>query len=172
MKWWKFLEFECGEGHVFHISPTKLIHRGQWCPICAAKTAKARGIESRKSIREIASFAEANGGSLLSSVSKGAHTKHLWRCGVGHDFHATPANVLMGKWCPKCSKLRVKEETRRKYEGRFIEFLAEKGGKIAEGKYLAAKKKLTIQCEYDHVWSTTPDSILHGSWCPDCRKGK
>ena len=46
------------------------------------------------------------------------------------------------------------------------------GGECLSEKYVNAHTKLLWQCSEDHQWSATPDSVKHGSWCPECARLK
>ncbi|WP_430811601.1 MULTISPECIES: zinc-ribbon domain-containing protein [unclassified Carboxylicivirga] len=160
------LDFICKHGHKFKKSPSHIIHRGQWCPVCS----KIENKQSTKEIEELRKIAKIYGGVLISDSSLGAHSHHIWRCSKGHEFNSTPANVSQGKWCPICAKIKRKEKTRKEYEDKFLKVLKNKGGRISEGFYKSIKQPVLVTCGHGHVWSARPESIFKGSWCPDCKK--
>lgn len=45
-----------------------------------------------------------------------------------------------------------------------------RGGQCLSNVYLGARKKLEWVCANGHKWSTTPEVINRGSWCPTCKK--
>ena len=44
----------------------------------------------------------------------------------------------------------------------------EKLGKCLSSEYSGVKAHYDWECEHGHTWSATADSILRGSWCPNC----
>lgn len=162
------LEFECQHGHRFLKAPTKIIHRGQWCPKCSLQTQRDRGKKLRKPVSRLRQLAEQHDGQLLSEKSLGSHRKHLWTCRFGHEFAATPANVLKGRWCPVCAKSKIRE----RHKHRFEEMVAGRGGQIINGEYHHSREKVTLRCMVGHTWEVMPVSIRSGSWCPTCARMK
>jgi thiol-disulfide isomerase/thioredoxin len=45
-----------------------------------------------------------------------------------------------------------------------------KGGECLSKKYFGALKKIKWKCSNGHIWSTTPDKIRRGRWCPRCSR--
>jgi len=43
-----------------------------------------------------------------------------------------------------------------------------RGGKVISEIYVSNNKKMDIQCEHNHLWNTTPDSIFSKRWCRYC----
>jgi hypothetical protein len=54
-----------------------------------------------------------------------------------------------------------------KYAKKFREYVESKGGTLLT-PYITAKKKVKILCEHGYKWTTTPNSIYQGNWCPHC----
>ncbi len=50
---------------------------------------------------------------------------------------------------------------------KFREFVENKGGVLLT-PYFSAKSELTIICEKNHYWKTTPNSVYQGNWCSSC----
>jgi len=73
--------FRCQKGHVFKQSPTRIVHKGTWCPKCAylANADKKRiGIEAvREKAREM-------GGECLSDHYETQNDRGWFRCAEGH----------------------------------------------------------------------------------------
>lgn len=61
-----------------------------------------------------------------------------------------------------------------KYMGKIItiheaqENAKKRKGLCLSKTYKHAHSKLKWKCKKGHIWSATPDSIKHGSWCPKC----
>lgn len=50
-------------------------------------------------------FAKSYGGDCLSKKYLGGKEYLEWRCSEGHEFKATPNNLLSHKnWCPECKR--------------------------------------------------------------------
>lgn len=59
--------------------------------------------------------------------------------------------------------------SRTKYDILFFKNLASnKKGECISDNYINANSKLTWECEKGHTWNAIPNSILRGTWCPDC----
>jgi hypothetical protein len=43
-----------------------------------------------------------------------------------------------------------------------------KGGECLSAHYIAIKTKAKWKCKFGHQWSAVPDSVLRGTWCPQC----
>ena len=49
---------------------------------------------------------------------------------------------------------------------------AEKGGLCLSDNYVDALTKLRWQCSKNHIWEATPETIINGSWCPECARAR
>lgn len=126
---------------------------------------------TRYCIQDLRDFAAGKNGECLSPNYQGSHTKHRWKCSHGHDWEATPNQIINKKtWCPQCSYQQLKVFT---YTiGEMRQAAAKHGGKCLSPEYLGTHRKLLWECREGHRWQTTPHSILnHGTWCPECRGG-
>ncbi len=165
------LEFQCGIGHVFTAQPVNIVHNSQWCPICAKQKQRMQAVLQRKPIQALRALAIDREGVLLSSESGGAHNKHHWRCAAGHTFWMTPANVLMGKWCPQCGRARVARAVSQSQGAILDKVIKDRGGMILSGSYKTARTKVHIRCAAGHEWNARPDAVIRGGWCPKCKGG-
>ncbi|PCJ29218.1 MAG: hypothetical protein COA94_02045 [Rickettsiales bacterium] len=80
-------------------------------------------------------------------------------CKNGHEFEMTPSNVKSGHWCPKCLATRAEEKLKA--------VILERGG-ILLSDYVRNYDRVTIQCENNHEFRMTPNSVKSGRWCPKC----
>ncbi|OOZ61597.1 zinc-ribbon domain-containing protein [Solemya velum gill symbiont] len=84
-----------------------------------------------------------------------------FRCQNGHEWQASPGNVMRGTGCPHCptrsslSKSAVNER------------IADRRIKLI-GNYSNARTKTTFKCSKGHEWLATPGSVMRGSSCPVC----
>lgn len=53
-------------------------------------------------VSSLQKLAKERRGELLTSYYLGYGVKHIWRCHFGHEWTATPRDVLFGTWCPSC----------------------------------------------------------------------
>jgi len=118
------------------------------------------------SIKDMKELAQKRGGKCVSEKYINAITKLKWQCSREHIWEAIPISIIRGSWCPECSgskKKNVKD----------MQTLAKKqGGKCLSNKYISNKAKLKWKCIRGHVWEAVPSSILSGTWCPICARGR
>jgi hypothetical protein len=109
-------------------------------------------------------LAKRKGISFLSKNYLGMNILHLWKCSMGHEWHARPGNINYiphGK-CPKCSnKKRVSIDDLNKQ-------IIAKGGELLTDKIINVKSYIKIRCNQKHEWETQVNSIRGGKWCPVC----
>jgi hypothetical protein len=85
------------------------------------------------------------------------------KCKRGHIWRPVPKNIVYNyTWCPTCS-FRSRIRLKRKFE----EAVTEKNGII-----LTDCRKIflpvTVQCQNEHTWTTTPQDVIDGLWCSEC----
>lgn len=116
------------------------------------------------SIESLRQLASERGGELLSQSYRGCNTDHEWRCSAGHQWLAMPSNVRnRGSWCPHCL-------TARRNRTEDMQRLAAKRGGKCLSEYKGRFTHLEWECSAGHRWSTTPGSVMAGSWCPHCAR--
>lgn len=87
--------FRCKRGHEWETTGHRIM-RGAWCVQCVHDNKKL-GIELMRQI------AHERGGACLSEQYVNSATKLQWECHRGHHWHAIPAAVRKGHWCPLCA---------------------------------------------------------------------
>lgn len=105
------LKVQCRRGHKWEPRADSL-RGGSWCPKCPA-------IEKRVSIADVRALAVERGGRLLSAAYKNNESPLEWICDAGHVFKSNWANVISGRWCPRCSESRSERITRAHFEQLF-----------------------------------------------------
>jgi len=90
-------QFRCKHGHEWKSTGHRIL-RGSWCPTCI-RTEKSLGLEIMRKI------AQERGGACLSEQYQNAATKLHWECHRGHRWHAVPAAIRRGHWCPECAHM-------------------------------------------------------------------
>ena len=150
------LSWQCKHGHTWKAMASNVLYRNSWCPQCA--------VTGPLGIKPLQDHAAALGGQCLAVEYKNVKFTVMWRCSNGHEWQATPKNVLhSGSWCPKCAKnapiglQRVQDHA------------ISLGGQCLTTTYRNSHQKLTWTCRFGHSWSASAGSVLYnGSWCPTC----
>lgn len=143
--------FKCSEGHTWEARPSNVLN-GRNCPHCAKQFPLSKAVvNNRISKRSI---------KLVGDYSNNFN-KTTFRCSEGHEWEASPANVLAGTGCPQCAgniKL-TKEEVNDRIADRGIKLL---------GDYINNSSVTLFTCKKGHMWNTAPAVVLSGSGCPEC----
>lgn len=154
------LKWQCKDGHIWSANPNNIKNnakpdgtKGNWCPKCVQR--------KKYTIDEVKKFAQTKGGECISDTYERSQGILKWRCKNNHEFNASFFNVnTKGGWCQECKK----DNLFQKYK----DIAKERGGKCLSEKYNGTHSKLSWMCDKGHKWSTTPNSIKGGSWCPEC----
>jgi hypothetical protein len=123
----------------------------------------------RWTIVKLREIAGRKGGECISTVYRGIHAKHEWRCGKAHpNWWATANSVIRGSWCDSCSHQRVGENKTLTLEG-WQKRADERGLDLLSTEYLGAKNKIHVRCRRcSHNWQVQANSMLGGKNCPNC----
>ena len=119
------------------------------------------GVYSPNNLERMKKKAEEREGECISTAYINDSTNLRWRCKEGHEWDATPSNVLRGTWCPYCLG---RHQTIN--DMRAIAKL--RGGECLSFKFIKNNIKLKWRCKKGHEWKANPNSIKRGSWCPYC----
>ncbi len=103
-----------------------------------------------------------------------AHDKILWKCiKCENVWKSTYANISIGRGCPKCA---INKNTKRMiFTNEDIDKkLISENRKIKRMEdYITAKHSIKWKCLVcTHIWTTTPDKIIHKTGCPQCANNK
>lgn len=115
-------------------------------------------------LKEMRRIAEARGGKCLSENYLNAKTYIEWSCHLGHVWPAAPDKIRHGEWCPVCANCQPHSI------GLMQELAARRGGKCLSAEYQSVRISLEWRCQEGHTWTTSPASIILGSWCPHCAR--
>lgn len=146
--------FECSSGHRWEATPNA-IKNGKGCPVCDSFT------ETDMSNWLL----DSGNGIVMIGKYGGTKIKTKFQCQHGHQWDARPDNIKKGDNCPICS---VKNRSISTEE--FSEWLMNKdSGVKLLSNYINAHSKITLRCENEHEWETTPNTIKNGRGrCPKC----
>ena len=158
------IPLRCQQGHSWETNADSL-HRGKWCPFCAASQ---KASKSRNSIERIAAIAESRGGSLLSTTYSNGRAPLTWRCQRGHEWLASFNTIRCGSWCPTCA--RARQSMDRRQSKRWAEFAALHGGEFEGYESDRPRARLRFRCQAGHAWLATASSSGRGAWCPRCSR--
>jgi len=89
------LRWVCAKGHVWLATPAHVL-AGSWCPRCASS--------AQWTLPQMRALARDRGGVCLSNRYVKSRVRLRWRCSQGHEFEATPAAVMAGRWCLPCKR--------------------------------------------------------------------
>ena len=84
--------FECAEGHQWETTPNSVM-AGCGCPSCA----------DRALTKEIVNARIAERGIELVGDYVTVNTRATFACAEGHQWDATPSNIMTGRGCPSCA---------------------------------------------------------------------
>ena len=149
------LYWECAQGHRWSAKPAH-IASGVWCPSCNG------GV--RGNIERLQNIAIERGGKCLSKTYINSLTHLTWECVHGHQWKASPSNIVQGTWCPDCagsSPLSIAV---------LQQFAESKKGKCISDHYINSATKYEWQCSRGHIWFAKASNIRTGHWCPKCAR--
>lgn len=106
-------------------------------------------------------------GTLVSTSYLGSKYKYEVMCKSGHLFKINIDNLRSGKWCPSCSKYRVRYSIDDMHN-----FAQSKNGKCLSVKYISNDSKLKWLCENGHIFFKEYSKVRTGQWCNQCSKRK
>lgn len=99
------LIWQCKNGHIWRASYDNVM-KGTWCKICSLQKMAEN---NRIGIKKMKAIAAKQGGRCLSNIYINNKSKLLWKCSQKHSWEAIPSNIMQGKWCPDCARIRKHE---------------------------------------------------------------
>lgn len=138
---------------------------GQGCPICgrnrAAEKLKLTNAEFLKRVDAI------NPNIQILGTYKKSSEKLSVRCKVcTYEWQASPSHLMIDAKCPKCSN-NIRRSTQY-----FVDEMKDINPTVEIlGVYSGRKNKILVRCiECGSEWYPTPNNLLKGSGCPNCKK--
>ncbi len=151
-------KWTCKQGHEFEMrwdTLTRFSSEKEWCSQCRAP-----------SLEVLQSYAQKNGGELISPKFIRAKDHYEWRCSMGHVWKAIWFNIKAGGWCPRCPRNKYSIVDLQKYA-------SSKGGKCLSYTYDGYHEHHLWECSKEHIWKATWTNIKDGkTWCSECHKEK
>lgn len=103
----KNIRLRCARGHEWEARPAHVTNNGTWCPKCAnvARSETPRIVSSPWQAEErFRATVVEKGGEVVGHYA-GTMAGVRLRCSHGHEWKATPLNVVHhGSWCPTCAR--------------------------------------------------------------------
>jgi very-short-patch-repair endonuclease len=174
-KYW----FDCECGHIFDSVLTTII-KDHWCPYCSNQ--KLCDLEDCKSCFE-KSFASNDKSKYWSeknkvkprNVFKGSNKKYWFNCICGHSFNSSLTQISQDHWCHYCSnqKLCDLEDCKSCFEKSFAsndksKYWSNKNEINPRDVFKSSSKKYWFNCDKQHIFYSSINSISRGTWCPYC----
>lgn len=156
------------DGNEWKVTPSDLLS-GCGCPICG----RIRIGNSRRKTNEdfLKRLYEVTTSVTPLEDYIDASTKILCKCNVcNNEWEIKPNHLLNGHGCPICG--RAKSDTKRRVTNEeFVNRVSQVNPNITiKSKYTIAKEKVECQCNIcNNVWSATPNHLLQGKGCPNCK---
>lgn len=152
------LTWRCSCGTEWDAKPGQ-VKRGTWCPRCGIKSA---GRKKALSIEKMQDLARGRHGQCLSEEYFTNRHPLVWQCKFGHQWSATPAHIVAGRWCPECAG--VKELSLAEMD----QIASTRKGQCLSKTYVNSNRELKWQCDRGHIWMAAPHHVKAGRWCPKC----
>lgn len=154
---------ECG--HKWKAYPYRLL-QGKKCPKCSKATAANNRRYTHSEFVEKIRLVNPNinvVGEYIDNRTKLLVSSKL----CSHEWMALPDSLMGGHGCPICGK---KKGRKKKSNEEFIKEIKERNIKyIPLETYNGSGTKIRVKCPIcEHVWSITPNNLLHGYGCPRC----
>lgn len=101
-----------------------------------------------------------------------SHTPILHKCLIHNVYwKAKPSNILDGRGCPECKKMKIKNKN-KKIHSQYVKELSVVNPDIEVlEEYVNTNTPILHKCKIDgYVWKVCPSSILRGHGCPMCAR--
>lgn len=120
-------------------------------------------MKKKITVKYLKNIAKERNGKCLSKNYNNIDDKLKWKCKFGHIWESTAYHIIYrNQWCPYC----VGQHKTIKDMHKLAKI---HNGKCLSNSYINAKTKLIWQCNKNHKWEATPDSLESGHWCPICK---
>lgn len=146
--------------------------RGKGCKLCASeKISKANKTTHDNYIQDLAI---KNPNIEVIGEYINAKTKILHHC-LKHDVYweVAPDDVLHGRGCKQCGKEKCRNSRLKSHDQYVYEVGLINPNIVVVGQYAGNKTSIEHYCKIHNIfWNISPDGILGGYGCSECRKEK
>ena len=154
-------------GHIWEITPNKLLSAKRRCPNCTKQT-RMTTEQFREKLKSwnpnVTSLGEFGGVDVKTKV----------KCNVcGNEWDVTPSHLKYGVGCPVCARKRLNDLLVKTQE-EFIEEMEEIDPTIEViGGYKNNRTKIRCKCKVcENEWDAMPMNLLRHRGCPSCSMSK
>ena len=169
--WW-----QCTKGHEWQSAVFNRAIHGKGCPYCAGRKVSSEN-NLAANYPEVAKYWSLKNELRADQVVAKSGKLYLWQCDNGHEYKASPHNLVKQKFlCPHC-KHEDRGDGMRKATSE-LNLTTEHPDLAAEwhqrnkkpATYYMPKSndKVWWQCSSGHEWQATIDSRTRGNGCPYC----
>ncbi len=156
-------------GHEWEAVPTKLLN-GSKCPACNKRCRKTPRTPSMTPAEFKQKLEAINPLVVPLEEFEKKSNKMAFRCAAcGHEWMATPTDVLRGRGCIECGRKRA-GESRRKTNDQFRKELSMVNPDIEPlEEYRGGHTKILCRCNScGTIWKAEPSGLLYGYGCRAC----
>lgn len=148
------------------------LFRGKGCPNCA-NIKRANGKRKTENEFKVEMDSKNPYVDILSHYVNDK-TKVKVRCrACGHEWDATPNNLLKGKHCPKCAKIERAINRTKSNEDFLLQIQSINPLIEIQESYKADAVPLMVKCKKcSYSWKVRPSNLLQGSGCPRCARSQ
>ncbi len=157
---------ECGR--VFPVTPHSIL-QGRGCSVCNKKKA---GLLNRKPHEKFVEEMENIHPELIvKSTYETSWVKVTCEClNCGNIFESFPADLLDGKGCSMCARMRTTLASIKPFEQFREEVYDVNPDIIITGCYTKQSEHIDVKCKIcGHEWSPFGGSLIYGTGCPICK---
>lgn len=148
------------------VSPSNIL-QGKGCPQCGNEKIREKLIKKHKEF--ICELKQINSDIIVLDTYIDAKTPITFKClKDGHEWKATPSNILNGTSCPKCAN-----NIKKTHEEYVYEVLSINSNIEVLGQYINSNTPILHRCKKHNIeWTITPYDVLHGKGCQQCGNEK
>ena len=150
------------DGYEWYATPDNLL-RSKCCPKCSKSIRKT----TETFVDEVKNI---NPNIEIIGEHINSKTKIKCRCIVdNYEWEATPSNLLKGRGCPECKRLKI-GKSNIKTTQQFIDELQKVNPNITIiDEYVNSSSKISYRCNIcGYIHKATPSHLLRGNGCPKC----
>lgn len=162
----------CKKHDVYWKASPSNVRRGRGCIECKHEKYRNSSLKSHEEYVEQVRAVNPDIEVLEQYVD--SHTPLLHYC-KKHlvKWKAMPNNILHGNGCWDCGKEKIGNNFRKTHEQYVKELAAINPNIEVLGHYIGSMNKTLHRCKIDECeWYVIPNSLLHGSGCPECKRQK
>lgn len=156
---------------IWNIAPSNAL-QGAGCEEC--RRDKIRQYHQKTHEQYVQELAIKNPNIKVVDKYIDALTPILHHCEIHNVFwKISPANALEGCGCAKCKSDKIVQALRKTHDEYVQELAKEKPYITVLDSYINAFTPIQHYChKHNKIWTASPNVVLHGCGCPDCRLEK